>query len=127
MPHQFNENLPIYLQIIRRFEVAVARGELAQGAKLPSVRETAIEMQVNPNTVQRAYQEMERIGFVTTKRGQGSYVTDDPVVLTGLRDRLAQESIERFITEMAALGIHASELAAMLANYAHRAGNGQSE
>ncbi len=125
MPREFDENFPIYLQIIRQFEVAVARGEQKPETKLPSVRETAIQMRVNPNTVQRAYQEMERSGLVIAKRGQGSFVTDDPAVLAGLRERLARESVERFVSDMAALGFRFEELPAVLGRYHHQADSDQ--
>ena len=76
MSEEFDPSKPIYLQLSERINNQIVRKELSAGEKLPSVREMAIRSGVNPNTVQRTYSELERMGIVETKRGQGTFVTE---------------------------------------------------
>ena len=73
---EFNDNEPIYLQIIELIKRAIATGDLMPGDKLPSVREMSSSLGVNPNTLQRAYGELERLGITYTRRGMGSFVSE---------------------------------------------------
>lgn len=74
---EFDNNLPIYLQIMNYLKKEIVTGKLKAGDKIPSVRELAAELQINPNTVQRTFQELEREAVVETKRGLGRYVTSE--------------------------------------------------
>ncbi|MBO8129740.1 MAG: GntR family transcriptional regulator [Peptococcaceae bacterium] len=105
----FTEDRPIYLQIIEEISRRIARGGLPPGKKMPSVRELAMEMKVNPNTVQRAYHELEREGVIFTRRGQGSFVTEDREAVSRLKDQLASDAAQRFIKEIVALGFKPAE------------------
>lgn len=69
--------VPIYLQIIQEIRLLVAGGVISHGDKLPSVRNMAVMLRVNPNTVSKAYNEMERDGLIVTRRGEGTFVNDD--------------------------------------------------
>ncbi len=100
-----DDRLPIYLQIIDRFKRGIVKGEMEAGARVPSIRDMAILLRVNPNTVQRAYQEMERDGVIFSKRGMGFFVTEDEDRVLNIKQDLAQTSIERFLEEMRALGL----------------------
>ena len=71
-----NDGLPIYLQIVNQVKYLVASGRLAAGAELPPIRTLAEQLVVNPNTVARAYRELEAAGVVTTRRGAGTHVSD---------------------------------------------------
>lgn len=71
-----SEGVPIYLQIIQQIRRGVASGELSPGEELPSIRALADRLVVNPNTVARAYRELEIAGVVTTSRGMGTYIAD---------------------------------------------------
>ncbi|MDN5347916.1 MAG: hypothetical protein PWP65_1480 [Clostridia bacterium] len=104
MPH-FDESRPIYLQIVDWICRRVARGELAPGARLPSLRDLAQELAVNPNTVQHAYQELERQGIAFTKRGQGTFISESPDPVGSLRQRLAEQAAEAYLKEIANLGL----------------------
>jgi len=106
---------PLYLQIIDEFKCAMARGEILPGDRIPSIREMAEQIKVNPNTVQRAYQEMERMQLTETFRGQGVYVRNDPDLLNRIRDEMARESLEIFMGEMIALGFKPPEILALVA------------
>ena len=74
---EFSDNLPIYLQIMNFIKTKIVSGEINGGDKLPSVREFSKELKVNPNTIQRVYQELEREELVFTQRGMGTFVTDN--------------------------------------------------
>lgn len=106
---------PIYQQIIDEFRRAIARGELAPGERIMSQRELAQKARVNPNTVQRAYREMEQMGLTETLRGQGSFVRNDPTLVRRIREEMAREAVDLFVREMRALGLADDEILAMAA------------
>ena len=87
---EFNSNQPIYMQIIRLVENRLINQEWQAGQKVPSVREFALELRVNPNTIQRAYMELERQGLIFSKRGMGNFVTEDTQKITSLFNTIAQ-------------------------------------
>lgn len=107
---EFRENEPIYVQINQHINMKIAKGELAPGEKLPSVREIAQELRVNPNTVQRCMQQLEAQKIVTSKRGIGSFVTEDAERIQSLRDELIRDAVQRFFEQMRRLGIRDDEL-----------------
>lgn len=74
---------PIYLQLKEQIKKAVASGQLSQGVKLPSVREMAMELEINPNTVARAYRELKEEKFLRTARGRGTFVCLPPGKVSG--------------------------------------------
>ena len=97
---QFDDNKPIYIQIVDYFKYKIIRQELKSSDKIPSVRETAKELNVNPNTVQRAYAELESCGITMGKRGLGSFVDVDDDKLKALKNDMAQQLIDDFLNEM---------------------------
>ena len=101
----FNDKEPIYHQIIEFVKKSVALGALNAGDKLPSVREMSQALGVNPNTLQRAYGELERIEITYTKRGKGSYIREDEDGISKLRDEMAKEIIEKFFEDMKSIGV----------------------
>ncbi|KSU84652.1 GntR family transcriptional regulator [Fictibacillus enclensis] len=117
MAEDFNASKPIYLQLADRINRQILRKELETGQKLPSVREMAIQSGVNPNTVQRTYSELERMGSVESKRGQGTFVTEDQSVLNQLRQRLKKEQISSFFEDMKEMGFTADEMISGLEEY----------
>ncbi|MDM5337587.1 GntR family transcriptional regulator [Fictibacillus enclensis] len=117
MAEDFNASKPIYLQLADRINRQILRKELETGQKLPSVREMAIQSGVNPNTVQRTYSELERMGSVESKRGQGTFVTEDQSVLNQLRRRLKKEQISSFFEDMKEMGFTADEMISGLEEY----------
>ncbi|MES5394559.1 GntR family transcriptional regulator [Bacillus amyloliquefaciens] len=121
MEHEFQSSKPIYLQIADRVYYRLIRSELSPGDKLPSVREMALQMKVNPNTIQRTYSEMERLGIVETKRGQGTFIAERPDLKAELKDRLTKDVFKRFIQEMAELGLSAQEMLDGIKQYAEEA------
>lgn len=110
MTENFNTTQPIYLQIIQRLCRQIIRGELQAGDKLPSVRELAVQMGVNPNTVQRVYSELERLAVAETRRGLGTFITGAETRLKQLRDELMNEQIQNFIEDMKEMGFTPAEI-----------------
>jgi GntR family transcriptional regulator len=113
----FDAAQPIYRQIIDDFKKKMIRGELKNGDRIPSQREYAEMARVNPNTVQRAYREMEAMHMVETLRGQGTFVSADQEMLARMKEEMAQSILNYFISEMNALGYQPSDLIRMLEEY----------
>lgn len=95
---------PIYAQIVRGVERMLANGKMKPGEKLPSARELAAELKVNPNTVIHAFSQLEMAQITETKRGLGTFVRED-VNVEGIRLRILQEAASRFLTEVQSLGL----------------------
>ncbi|SEN88227.1 DNA-binding transcriptional regulator YhcF, GntR family [Amphibacillus marinus] len=110
MPKEFQSSRPIYMQIVDQIIINILQGKQRRNAKLLSVREMAIEMGVNPNTLQRAYGELERMGVVETKRGQGTFVVDNPNLFEQLRCNMQAEIVGQYVEEMKKLGVSNSEM-----------------
>jgi GntR family transcriptional regulator len=104
---------PIYRQIVEQVREAVARGRVAPEERLPSVRELSRTLVVNPNTVARAYSELERDGLLNTRQGLGVFVAAPKIELTkkARKERLF-EILDRLLTEAVCLGFTADEVAA---------------
>ncbi|KUP31401.1 GntR family transcriptional regulator [Bacillus halotolerans] len=117
MRQDFQSSKPIYLQIADQIFYRLVRQELVPGDKLPSVREMAIQTKVNPNTIQRTYSEMERLGIVETRRGQGTFIADKAEIVDELKERLTREVFESFIHQMAELGLTKEEMLAGIKKY----------
>lgn len=103
---QFNDNEPIYLQIIELIKRAIAVAELLPGDKLPSVREMSSSLGVNPNTLQRAYGELERLGITYTRRGMGSFVSEGKNEPDKMQEQMGLEISEKYLRDMGAIGIN---------------------
>ncbi len=103
---------PLWGQIAARVRVAVAAGELRPGEILPSVRELAKRLRVNPATVAQAYKELAREGFVETRHGAGTYIKEVAQARRALERRLrASDLVRRMLEDGARLGISGRELA----------------
>lgn len=96
---------PIYLQIMEEIKRRAVRGEYMPGSRLPSVRDLAGEMTVNPNTVARVYLELEREGFVETRRGQGTFLTSEKTLIEQARNTFAEDAVRRFVEAVDALNL----------------------
>lgn len=110
MSIKFDDKLPIYIQIMNYMKKKIITGEINGGDKLPSVRELSTKLRVNPNTIQRTYQELERENLVFTQRGMGTFVTEDKQIVKNLKKDMASDIIESFIHEMKGLGFSYDEI-----------------
>ncbi len=108
--------LPIYQQLAQQIREAIARGELQPEANLPSVRQLSRELVVNPNTVARAYTELEREGLLISRPGRGIFVAQPRNDLTRAAcDRRLMEQLDRWLTEAVHLGYAADEVLRLVA------------
>lgn len=110
MHTEFNGKSPIYIQIMDLVKKDIVTDKLKCGDKLPSVRDMAGNLKVNPNTLQRAYQELERLGIVYTQRGMGTFVVEDKDIVDTLKNEMAQEIMDSFIFQMNSLGFNEEEI-----------------
>ena len=117
MAWNFEQDKPIYIQIINKIELGILSGEYKAGAKLDSVRELASIAGVNPNTMQKALQELENMNLVYSQRTSGRFITDDESVIGGLRRKLAGVKIVSFMNDMKKLGYTIDEIENMMKDY----------
>ncbi|WP_102398845.1 GntR family transcriptional regulator [Haloimpatiens massiliensis] len=110
MIEKFDEKLPIYIQVANIIKKQIISSKLKEGDKLPSVRELSSILKVNPNTVQRAYGELDKEKLTFTQRGTGSFVIEDKNKINSLRREMANEVIEFFFKEMKELGFKSEDI-----------------
>ena len=118
----FYEKTPIYLQISYRVKLKIASKELSMGQQLLPVREFAQEAGVNPNTVQRAFQELEKEGLVYSARTSGRFVTEDEKLIDQKRHEIAQTLMKNFVTEMTTIGFSSPEIKTIITDYIEQTG-----
>ena len=114
MNWQFNNDMPIYTQLVAQIKFAIVSGELPPGVKLPTVRELAAEAGVNPNTMQRAFAELERDELVYAQRSSGRFVTLEGDIIARAKLALAEAHIDSYIAAMRALGYGMEEMVQLL-------------
>lgn len=113
-----NDPTPIYAQLDRSIRAAIAQGRLAVGDRLPTVRQLAVDLKVNANTVAKVYGELERSGVLATQRGVGTFVLASPPTPTHPkaatarreRDRQLRPLVDRLLADASAIGISLSEI-----------------
>ena len=105
---------PVYLQLVEHLQTAVVTGEYPPGSRIPPVRELAGQAGVNPNTMQRALQELESRGLLQAQRTAGRTVTADDTALQALRRRRAGTLAAEFLHQMQALGLTEAEIETLL-------------
>ena len=114
MPWQFRNDLPIYTQLMGQLQQRIVSGTLAPGERLLSVRDLASEAGVNPNTMQRALTELERMGLVYSQRTAGRFVTEDEGRIRQLREDLAGDLAKEFLAGMKQLGFAQEDILALI-------------
>ena len=117
MSKEFEASKPIYIQITEKIFQRIIRGEINPGEKLPSVRDMAVQSGVNPNTIQRSYTEMERMGIVETRRGQGTFVIEKESIVDELKQSMQMEIIGQFVKSMKELGYTNQQMVSGLTHY----------
>lgn len=106
---EYNSSLPIYLQVANLIKRDIVTGKRELGEKLPSVRELAVSYTINPNTVSRVYKELEMEGVCFTRRGMGTFVTEDPKKVRSMKEEMAGTLIHEFLEGMQQLGFTRTE------------------
>lgn len=109
----YKDKRPLYEQIVDRFQELILRGGLQAGDQLPSVRGLAMELAINPNTIQRAYSELEQRGFIYSVKGRGNYVSDRKDLLEEKKIEV-KERLQDLMAEGKALGVKQSEILELL-------------
>jgi len=109
-----NNREPVYLQVVRHFKQQIAKRLLEAGQEIPSRRELAVQFNINPNTVQKAYKEMEEQGLITTERNFPSKITTDINVLNGVRNELIMEAVNEFVDSIKVINVPVEELLTMV-------------
>ena len=120
---KFDDKAPIYVQVMESIKRDIVIGRLKEGDKLPSVREMSSELKVNPNTIQRAYQELERENLTYTQRGTGNFVKGDRMMIMELKKQMARRSINVFIGDMKNLGFTPDEIAHIVSEELNKEGD----
>lgn len=114
MAWELDSGRPIYLQLQEELELRIVTGVYPAGSQLPGVRILAQEAAVNPNTMQKALQELEREGLVFAQRTSGRFVTEDTQMVKQLRERLALAQARAFLEGMEKLGLTPQEAMALI-------------
>lgn len=109
MDIKYNNRDPVYVQVIRHFKEKIATGGYEPGEEIPSRRELANQLKINPNTAQRAYKEMEEQGLIFTEGNLPSRITKDELVLRQLREELILEAVEAFVESVRAINVPLQE------------------
>ena len=124
MEWQFDNSMPIYTQLVDKIKLAIVSGEYTRGQRLAAVRDLASEVGVNPNTMQRAFQELERLGLVYTQRSNGRFVTEDEDVIETTKKALAEASIRSFMDSMQRIGYTREDIIRLLESSEKEDNNG---
>lgn len=106
----FNNRDPVYLQVVRHFKEEIATGKLQAGQEIPSRRELAGALSINPNTAQKAYKEMEEQGLIYTEGNSPSRITTDERILSSIRDELILEAVNTFVASIKTIDVPVDEL-----------------
>ena len=114
MAWTLDSDRPIFLQIVERIQTDIVSGRYPPGGKLPSVRDLAAEASVNPNTMQKAFAELERTGLVYSRRTSGRFITEDCHMIEQLKTSLATEKMEEFLAQMRQLGFQNDEILSLM-------------
>lgn len=114
MTISFNNDRPIYLQIVEQIQLDIISGKYKQGEKMPSVRELANVYKVNPNTMQRAFAELEDLRLVYTERTNGRFVAREEGLIEDIKTQIAKSKVDEFLHYMHSLGIENDEIIAYI-------------
>ena len=110
MKWQIDNNKPVYIQLVEQLKMKIISGEIELDSKLDSVRSLAAEAMVNPNTMQKALTELEREGFVYSKRTSGRFVTNDKELIDTQRKKLVKENLKKSLETLINLGYTDDEI-----------------
>lgn len=118
----YKDRRPIYEQIVERFQELMVTGVLEKDTQLPSVRSLAMELSINPNTIQRAYAELERQGYIYSVKGKGNFVAENSHIKESKREALCKQQ-EELAKEAFALGVERERLEGIIHQIYDRGGD----
>ncbi len=117
MDFGFDNNIPIYLQLVESLKKDIISGKLSAGERLPSVRDLALKLKVNPNTVQKALVELEDIGLVFTERTNGKFVTEDRLLIEKYKQEYADMVTQKYMETMGKIGLDKDDVLLLIKKY----------
>lgn len=117
----YRDRRPIYEQIVERFQELMVSGAMEQDSQLPSVRSLAMELSINPNTIQRAYAELERKGYIYSVKGKGSFVADNTIIKDTKKEALLKKQ-EQVASEAVLLEVEREKLHSIIDQIYDRGG-----
>lgn len=116
MTWNLHSDRPIYAQLVEKMQMDIVSGKYKPGDKLPSVRELALLASVNPNTMQKAFSELERTGLVYTQRTSGRFITENKELILSLKKELANQQIHVLFQNMKKLGFNEADTKNLIYN-----------
>ncbi|MDY0406998.1 GntR family transcriptional regulator [Virgibacillus sp. 179-BFC.A HS] len=126
MKINFNNRDPVYLQVVQHFKEQIAKGMLEPGQEIPSRRELAGNLRINPNTAQRAYKEMEEQKLIYTEGNSPSKITKDESVLAAVKKELVTDAVGTFVASMRSINLSLEEVMDLVKTHYDEAGEGKS-
>ncbi|MCB2338692.1 GntR family transcriptional regulator [Clostridium estertheticum] len=120
---EFNPNIPIYLQIIAEIKRQIVSGEMDPGGKVDSVRDLAKNMGVNPNTMQRAFAELERLKLIYTERTSGRFITKDSQLIEKIKAESVRGQVSDFVEIMSKSGFHKLDILRLVKEFMEESEN----
>lgn len=124
---EYNTSAPIYIQVINELKKKMVKGELQPGEKMPSGRDLAVEYKVNQNTAARIYRELEAQGYCFTRRGIGTFVSEEESMFQNLKREMASELVKNFMHEMDGLGFQKVDIIEQITDYKEEKGDVRNE
>ena len=109
MAPKFDNNIPIYIQLVEQIKIDIISGKIISGERLPSVRDFALQMKVNPNTMQKALQELEDLKLIYTERTNGKFVTDDKELIDKFKKQYADDLSKKYFENMQSISFTKEE------------------
>lgn len=116
MNYKFDNERPIYIQLVELIKLDIISGKIKSGSKLSSVRDLAQDIKVNPNTIQKALMELEKEGLIYTERTNGKYVTEDKKLIENIRNVYATTLTKTYINDMLNIGYTKEEIKKYISN-----------
>lgn len=117
MKWEFDNSIPIYLQIIEQIKLEILSGAYAAGTRIPAVRDLAAEASVNPNTMQKALSELEKEGLIYSQRTAGRFITENSALIQEIREDMAKLQIKTFLDKMNLIGYNLNESLQQIKKY----------
>ena len=114
MDLNFDNERPIYIQLVEKLKILIVSGVYQSGTRIPSVRELALKYKVNPNTMQKALEKLEEDKLIYTERTNGKFVTTDKKIIESIQQELAKSKTKEYIEAMQALGIDIKKIVKLL-------------
>jgi len=109
LEYNFDNERPIYLQLIDLLRIEIISGKLKKGEKIPSVRDLSLSLKVNPNTLQKALMELEKQKLIYTERTNGKFVTEDSNLIEQVKREIAKEKVNNYLNSMKSIGLSFEE------------------